>query len=81
MRTEIRKVFIDYMGVLLSSTPPHFNKSVQHKRATPFQPPKSLGSTPKPLSSTYSSDQHQKPLSSTQKNCQKIAPHKRAFGC
>ena len=33
--------------VPLSSTPPQFNTSVQHKRATPFQPPKSLSSPPK----------------------------------
>ena len=58
----------------LSSTLP----SVQHKRATPFQPPKSLSSTPKtpqfntPLSSkpktlrsAQSSVQHQKPFSSS----------------
>ena len=29
------------------SGPPQLNTSVQHKRATPFQPPKSVSSTPK----------------------------------
>ena len=44
-------------------TPPQFNTSVPHKRATPFQPLKSVGSTPK-------TPQINTPLSSTLKNPQ-----------
>ena len=40
------------MWVPLSSTPRQFNKSFPHKRATPFQPPKTLSSTSAPLCST-----------------------------
>ena len=46
--------------VPLSSTAPQLNTSVPHKRAIPFQPPKSLSSTLKTPSSTP-------PLSSTPK--------------
>ena len=57
-----------FIRVPVSFTPP----SVRQKRATPFQPPKSLSTKPK----TYHfhtknlSVQHQKPLSSTQKKAQ-----------
>ena len=48
--------------------PPQFNTSVPHKRATPFQPPKSLSSTLKtPQFNKPPSVQHQKPLSFTPK--------------
>ena len=59
-------------GVPLSSIPPEFNTSVPHKRANPFQAPKSLSSTPNtPQFHTKNpSVQHQKPLSSTLKNPQ-----------
>ena len=41
--------------------PPQLNTSVPHKTATPFQPPKPLGSTPK-------TPQFNTPFSSTSKN-------------
>ena len=48
--------------------PPQFNTSVPYRRANPFQPPKSLSSTPKtPQFNTTLSVPHQKPLSSTPK--------------
>ena len=64
--------------------PPQFNTSVPHRWATPFQPPKSLSSTPKtPQFNTTPSVPHQKPLSSTHspqfhtKN--PSVPHKKAL--
>ena len=59
--------------VPLSFTPPQFNTSVPHKRATSFQPRKSLSSTPKtPRFNTENSSvpsplsvSHRKPLRST----------------
>ena len=55
--------------------PPQFNTSVPHKRATPFQPPKSLSSTLKtPQFNTFLSVQLQNPPSSIQKGQSFSAP-------
>ena len=50
-------------GSLSVPHPSQFNTSVQHERATPFQPPKSFSSTPE-------TPQFNKPLSSTLKTPQ-----------
>ena len=80
--------------VLLSSTPPQFSTSVQHKRAISFQPQKSLSSTTKtpqfntPISSTPKIPQfhtlnpsvaHKKPLSYT--NFSVFGVELRGFWC
>ena len=59
-----------YFGNLFySSTHPQFNTSVPHKRATPFQPPKSL--IPTPQTPQFNTENpavpHRKPLGSTPK--------------
>ena len=53
---------------------PQFNTSVQHKRAAHFQPPKSVSSRHKSLSSTHPSVQHQKTVISTSKTIQFNTP-------
>ena len=59
---------------------PQFNTSVPHKRATPFQPPESLSSTPKNLQFHTKDPSVPHPPSSTHlshKNCVKL----RVFLC
>ena len=58
---------MEFLGSPSAPHPPHFNTSVPHKRATPFQPQNSSVPHQKPLSSTPKPPHFNTPLSFTPK--------------